>query len=589
VIGRRFQPPWITSVYPAAGTSQQVGTHLRRLHTLDLTPQVGADPEPEYEFRHPITQEAAYQSITYGTRATLHERVGQFVEETFADRLAQYADMLAHHYAHTARVDKQQIWFRAAGDRAKSMFANEAATHYYGQLLPLLPEAEQAALHVEIGTVHDHTGQWAEAEEHYRLAMRKAAATGHPECVAAGQRQLGNLLMYTHSYAESVSWLELALAGFERLGDTAGLSRTMERMTFALFRQGTYGEALAMALRHLDMATEAHDLSAMSTALNHIGLVYLNTGRLDSALDHLRRSLGTAEQAGDRRCVLNAATNLGWASLRAADHVQAIASYRHALTVARDIGARHTANVIVGNMGEIYREEGDLRRARSCAIRSLRVALDLGDWSSVADQLADLGAISAADGRPADAHRLLVRAIGLARDLDAPYHLCDWLHRLARLHLDAGRTAEAERLNSEALRIAEEHDERKTRVNAYVMSVRLQVAAGEIDARAATDLLRKATGEWTEPHEVAALLDAAWYADPADEDARTTAADIYRRLYARAPRLEYRHAYRRLSGEWLPPGPPLPELPDWIAAERSPDLDTLLERIDRAPRRLDGA
>jgi class 3 adenylate cyclase/tetratricopeptide (TPR) repeat protein len=589
VIGRRFQPPWIASVYPAAGTTQQVATHLRRLHTLDLTPQVGTDPEPEYQFKHPITQEAAYQSITYGTRATLHERVGQFVEETFADRLAQYADMLAHHYARTSRVDKQQIWFRVAGDRARAMFANEAATHYYGQLLPLLPEPEQAALHIEIGTVHHHTGQWAEAEEHYRLAMRKAEATGRSECVAAGHRQLGDLLMYTHSYAESVTWLELALAGFERLGDAAGLSRTMDRMTFALVRQGVYGQALTMALRHLVMATEASDLSAMSTALNHIGLVHLNTGRLEAALDHLRRSLSTAEQAGDRRCILNAATNLGWASLRAADHLQAIASYRHALSVARDIGARHTGNVIVGNMSEIYREEGDLRRARICAMHSLRVALDLGDWSSVADQVAGLSAIAAAEGRPADAQRLLVRAIELARELDAPYHLCEWMHRLARLQLDAGRTAEAERLNSEALRIAEEHDERETQVNAYVMSIRLQVAAGEIDSHAATDLLRKAAGEWTEPHEVAALLDAAWYADPTDEDARTTAAGIYRRLYARAPSVEYRHAYRRLTGELLPPGPPLPELPEWIAAETGPDLDTLVRSIDRSRRRHDAA
>jgi class 3 adenylate cyclase/tetratricopeptide (TPR) repeat protein len=583
VIGRRFQPPWITSVYPAAGSTAQVTTNLRRLHALDLTPQVGI--EPEYEFKHPITQEAAYQSITYDTRAVLHERVGQFIEETFADRIAQYIDVLAHHYAQTPRVDKQRIWFRAAGDRAKTMFANEAATNYYGRLLPLLPDYEQAALHIEIGTVHHHTGQWAEAEEHYRQAMRKAESTGRPECVAAGQRQLGDLLMYTHSYAESVSWLKRALAGFERLDDDAGVLQTMDPLTFALVRQGAYGEALEMGQRYLAMATGASDESAMSSALNHIGLVYLNTGRLEAALDHLRRALGTAERAGDRQCMLYAANNLGWASQRAADHVQAVASYRQALQVARDIGARHTGDVIVvGNMSEIYREEGDLDRARVCALHSLRVALDLGDWSSVADQLAGLGSIAAAEDRPFSAQQLLERAIALVRELNAPSWLCEWLHRLARLHLDGGRPAEAERLNSEALRIAEEHDERDTQVNAYVMSIRLQVAAGEIDARIAADLLRKAAGEWTQPHETAALLDAAWHADPADEDARRTAAETYRRLYARAPSVDHRNAYRRLTGEVLPTGPPLPELPEWIAVEAGTDLEALLRRIDRSPR-----
>jgi predicted ATPase/class 3 adenylate cyclase len=589
VIGRRFQPPWITSVYPAAGTTQQVAHHLRRLHALDLTTQVATQPDAEYQFKHPITQEAAYQTITYDTRAALHERVGQFVEESFADRLSQYVDVLAHHYARTGRIDKQRIWFRAAGDHAKAIFANEAATHYYERLLPLLPEAEQAALHVEIGTVHHHTGQWAAAEDHYLQAMRAAEANGRGDIVAAGQRQLGDLLMYTHSYAESVSWLERALAGFERLHDAVGLSLTMDRMTFALFRQGSYGEALAMARRHLAMATEAGNLSAMSIALNHIGLVHLNAGRLEAALDHLRRALTTAERAGDRHCMLHAANNLGWASLRGADHVQAIASYRQALDVGRDIGARHLANVIVGNMSEIYREEGDFDRARTCAMLSMRVAADLGDWSSVADQMAGLGAIAAAEGRSADAQRMLVRAIELARELDAPYHLCGWMHRLARLHLDAGRAAEAERLNSEALRVAEEHDERDTQVNAYALSVRLQVAARQIDAPVAAVLLRKAAGRWTEPHEVAALLDAVWQVDPHDEDARTAAAGIYRSLYERAPSVEYRHAYRRLTGEILPPGPDLPELPEWIAAERGPDLDTLLRRIDRSRRHPEAA
>jgi tetratricopeptide (TPR) repeat protein len=323
-----------------------------------------------------------------------------------------------------------------------------------------------------------------------------------------------------------------------------------------------------MGLRHLTMATEAGDLSAMSLALNHIGLVHIYTGRLEAALDHLRRALTTAERAGDRPCMLHAANNLGWASMRGADHVQAIASYQQALDVGRDIGDRHTADVIiVGNMSAIYREEGDFGRARTCAMHSLRVAVDLWDWLSVADAVAELGTIAAAEGRPDEAQRLLERAVELARELDAPYYLCSWLHRLARLHLGAGHR----------------------QVSAYALSVRLQAAARQIDAPSATVLLRKAADRWTEPHEVAALLDAVWQVDRRDEAARTTAADIYRSLYQRAPSVEYRHAYHRLTGETLPPGPPLPELPEWITAERGPDLDTLLRRIDHSRRRPEAA
>ncbi len=583
VIGRRFQPPWIASIYPAAGSTTQVAAHLRRLHTLELTARIATEPEPEYEFKHPITQETAYQSITYDTRAVLHERAALFIEETFTDRITQYVDVLAHHYARTGRLDKQLIWFRAAGDRAKAIFANETATDYYGRLLPLLPEDEQAALHIEIGTVHHLTGQWTEAERHYQLALRAAEATGRRDIVAAGQRQLGDLLMYTGSHVEAVSWLERALAGFESLGDAAGQSRTMDRMTFVLHRQGEYSAAIAMAHRHLAMATEAGDLSAMSGALNHLGMCYLNTGRADEALEYLSRAFSTAEQAGDRHWMLHGANNLGVAFRRNADHSRAVASYQQALDVARDIGARPTAGITVGNMGEIYRDEGDFARARVCAMYSLRVTVELRDWVPVVDQVIGLGAIAAAEGRPDDAKRLLQRVIPLVRELDAPHYLCDSLHRLARLHLNADQPSVSERLNSEALRIAEEHDERDIQVKAYILAARLRVDRGDIDLAFAAAELRKAADRWTEQHEVAALLHAAWRADPDDNDARRTASDIYRRLYERAPSLEYRNAYQQLTGVRLPPGPPLPALPHWILADTGPDLETLLRRIDRTP------
>ncbi|MCM4082825.1 tetratricopeptide repeat protein [Paractinoplanes hotanensis] len=584
VIGRRFQSPWIASIYPAAGSPAQVATHLTRLHALELTPRIASEPEPEYEFKHPITQETAYQSITYDTRARLHERAGLLIEETYPDRLAQYVDLLAHHYARTDRLDKQRTWFRAAGDRAKAIFANEAATHYYERLLPLLSEAEQAALHIEIGTVHHLTGRWAKAERHYRLAMLAAEATRRGDIVAAGQRQLGDLLMYTSSHAEALSWLEQALAGFEDLGDSTGLLRTMDRMTFVLYRQGEYGEAIGMARRHLGMATEAGDVPAMCAALNHLGLCLLNIGGAEEALSHLGRAFNAAEQADDRHWMLISANNLGWAFQRSSDHGEATASYRRALEVAREIGDRLTASIAVGNMGEIYREEGDFARARACAMYSLRVTVELRDWITLVDRVTGLGAIAAAEGNLAEAQRLLERAISMSRELHAPYYLCESLHRLARLHLSAGRPAVAERLNSEALRVAEEHDERDTQVNAYILAVRLRVGRREINPAFAAQSLRKAAERWTEPHEVAALLDAAWQAVPEDDDARRQAAEIYRELYARAPSLEYRDAYERLTQVRLPLGQPLPALPQWIVADSGPSLDALLDRIDRMPR-----
>ena len=587
VIGRRFRAGWISNAYPAVGGPQEVARHLERLHELDLTPRRTAAPEREYQFKHAMTQEAAYQSLTFQMRESLHERVGLLIEATNPERLAQYVDVLAHHYGRTQRVDKQRVWFRAAGDAAKAAFANDAAVAYYNRLLPLLPKDETSDVLVELGGVWQLTGRWAEAEQTYRRAMKVASDADRPEILAAGQRDLGDLFMYNRSYAEAVTWLRRAADEFERLGDRTGLSKTLDRITFALYQQGAYGEALTAAERHRVMAAKAGDLAGVSVALNHTGLVYLETGRSDQALALLQEALDTATKAGDRRCLLHAAANLALAHLRHGQHLQSLEQGRRAFEVAQEIGFRQTAGVVVGNMGEVYRDEGDHVRATRCFVYALRIAVELRDWTNVADQVANVAATAAAQGHHREAERLFGQAITLARLLNAPYLLCSWLHRLAKLHLEQGRFEAAERLNQEALEIADAHDERDIQIRASVLSQRLQVILGRVSTDEAIERLLVLEGVWTEPHARALLLDAQWHLDPTVETVRIAAADLYRALYERTPDIEYRAAHQSLTGATLPPAPPLPPLPAPLGEETA-DLDELLGQVDQIAPQLIG-
>jgi class 3 adenylate cyclase/tetratricopeptide (TPR) repeat protein len=586
VIGRRFRANWISQAYPSAGGPQEVALHLDRLDELDLTPRLPAAPEPEYEFKHAITQEAAYQSMTYRMREKLHERVGLLIELTFPDHLAQYVDVLAHHYGRTHRVDKQRVWFRAAGDAAKAAYANVAAVEHYERLLPLLAPDETGEVLVELGAVWQLTGRWTEAERAYRKAMEIASGSGRREILAASQRDLGDLFMFTQSYAEAVGWLTRAAEEFERLGDRSGLSRTLDRITYALYRQGTYDQALAAAERHFAIATEAGDPAGMSIALNHTGLVRMNTGQTAEALGLLRRALDTAAEAGDRRCLLHAANNLGLVYWRSGDHIRAVTCWHQALRVARQIGDRQTAGIVIGNMGEVYLEQGDQIRAAKCFVHALRIGVELRDGMTIADQVANLAATATAHGRLGEAERLYSQAIALARILDAPYFLCGSLHQLAKLHVAQGRLHQADRLNLEALQVANEHSEHDVRIRADLLSVRLQVALGRMGVEAAVERLRALERARLEPYERAVLLDTLWYLDP-NEEAGWKAAEQYRILYDRAPSVEHREAYARLTGMKLPPGPLLPSVPEEVEVEvEVVDFPGLLREVDRATSQL---
>ena len=65
---------------------------------------------------------------------------------------------------------------------------------------------------------------------------------------------------------------------------------------------------------------------------------------------------------------------------------------------------------------------------------------------------------------------------------------------------------------------------------------------------------------------------------PARDDDRKAAAALYRELYERAPNVEYRRAYERLTGTLLPPGAPLPPPPEVTGP--AADVEELLGHVE---------
>ena len=578
VIGRRFGAELISGCYPPAGEPQEVAGHLRRLDDLRLTPLRAIAPEPEYGFRHAITREVTYESLTLRTRELLHERVAGYYEETYPERLAQFVDVLAYHYGRTRRADKQRVWFRAAADRARAAFANDAAVDYYERLLPLLPEPDAGRVLVDLGAVWQLVGRWGEAQRAYLRALGIARG-GDRSLLAAAARELGDLFMYTRSYAEAIQWLTLAADTFERLADREGRSRALDRLTYALIQQGSYPAAAEVSKQHLELATAAGDLAGMSVALDHLGLVRSYTGDGAAALRLLQRSLQAATEAGNRRGVIHAANNLGGLYASRGDHVRALGCFEQALVVAQEIGYRQMAGVIVGNVGELCRERGEYEQATGCFAHALRIAVELGDWTSVANRIASLAATAAAMGDVRGAEHRYRRAIRLARTLDAPHFLCEWLHGLAQLLAATGRLEEAEASNQEALAVAGRHGERDIEVRARLLSLRLGVDLHRLPAQEARQQVRLLEHASTHTPDRAAALEALAQLEPAQTGTRAAAAALYRELHERAPNVEYRQAYRRLTGETLPPGPPLPPL-SGVATRGPVDVDGLLRQVE---------
>ncbi len=107
-------------------------------------------PTGDYQFSHPLMQQAIYSTISFAQRQTWHTQVGDWLVDR---RQAQAQtsegraslEMIAYHYLRGTDADKAAYFGRRAGDRARAYGAYESALAYYQEVLALegAPAEEQ--------------------------------------------------------------------------------------------------------------------------------------------------------------------------------------------------------------------------------------------------------------------------------------------------------------------------------------------------------------------------------------------------------------------------------------------------------------
>jgi class 3 adenylate cyclase len=118
---------------------------LAKLQRSDIIEQQPADPEPEYRFRHMLTQEAAYQSLLIQQRKVYHYLVADILARLFWERGEEYADagLVAEHYQRAEAWQRALTYLERAGDAARDRFANEEAVNHYARALQVADQRQR--------------------------------------------------------------------------------------------------------------------------------------------------------------------------------------------------------------------------------------------------------------------------------------------------------------------------------------------------------------------------------------------------------------------------------------------------------------
>jgi class 3 adenylate cyclase len=139
VIGRRFDPELLAAVVG----DTEIDTRLVPMQALDLLRLDGKSSD--YSFKHALVRDALYQSLLRDARTALHAKIADEIERRSGNRLAEVAEVLAHHYSQTDRTDKAFVFLSMAGAKSLGVYSLDQAVTHFTAALALLDKNPDCA------------------------------------------------------------------------------------------------------------------------------------------------------------------------------------------------------------------------------------------------------------------------------------------------------------------------------------------------------------------------------------------------------------------------------------------------------------
>ena len=417
VIGRLFQASTLWGIDAQLG-EERVRADLEALKKLDLTPLDKPEPDLTYLFKHIVTQEVAYESLPYATRAKFHEAVATHLERRFGE--SPQVDLLAFHFDRSRNEAKKREYLLKAGEAAQARYANTAAINYYQRVLPLLPGQVRVPVMLKLGRVLELVGQWNEAGNLYKEALALAEQQGNRHSQAQCLTATGELLSKQGAYTEASNWLEEARGSFDHLGDESGVAETLHYSGTVAAQQGDYEKACVLYRRSLAIRRKLDDRQPIASLLSNLGIISWYQADFPAARALYEESLAIRRDLRDRWSIANSLNNLGLVLRDQGDIAGARALLDESLTINRELGDRWSIANCLSSLGDVALSQKDYGAARTFLEESLAINEELSDRRAIAFLFEFFARLDAARNQPRRALRLAGAAAALRDAIGAP-------------------------------------------------------------------------------------------------------------------------------------------------------------------------
>jgi adenylate cyclase len=447
VIGRRIPVSLLERVAPDVA---ELGPALDHLADAGFLDPISGGGERRLAFHHALMQEVAYGRLLRRRRRDLHRRVAEEAEALYGAG-DDAVELLARHLYLGDAGSKAVDYLVRAGERARKLYANEAAILHFERALELAEGERETGIEIELALadLHELIGDYDEALRLYSSVRAMSSDVRAWRGMAATLRKQGHyeeaLSIVNEGFATdelrgadlALLWLEnawtLSVSGrFEQTIDVVGaalaavgelggtiVGELLLQLARAELVSGQTENALEHDLEAQRIFEQAEDLRGLATSLRIAGNAYSALDRYDDAADALRRGLELARRVGNVEETGGCLVNLGLVALRRGAFDEAVDWNRQALTEFERVAHGSGRATALGNLAEALSAAGRHDEALVACERALGVAEEIGHRLTTADATRTRASIYLAQGRFDEAAGEAEESAGLFREMGA--------------------------------------------------------------------------------------------------------------------------------------------------------------------------
>lgn len=329
----------------------------------------------EYDFSHEKIRQLIYEQTSLSRRRLMHRRVAEIlVDQVRGNRVVNIsASTIAQHFQLAGEVGQAAVYFRVAGENARSLFAHrEAVANFRAALTYGHPK--ESELYEAIGDSLAMLGDYHAASESYEAAI----AFCQPQEMPRFELKLGNIHHRLGEYELAMCYFQASASGLKVDDDPSLFARVYADWSRSAFFLHDPEKAGQLATQALIQAERAGDPWAIAQVHNTLGILARHADQFDSAQKHLKKSLEVANQLGEPVLILAAHNNLALLNVRQGALEEAIRNNDMALEHCVRVGDRHLEAALHNNLADIYHAMGETDQAMQELKKAVVIFAEIG-------------------------------------------------------------------------------------------------------------------------------------------------------------------------------------------------------------------